>query len=86
MKPDDRLMHCRGAVGLIFATAAMIAWLVPAACASQDARKPAVFLIGDSPKRSYRASLKGGGPDTVELTNTNSGLKEVVHTYGWYLR
>lgn len=32
-----------------------------------------------------RASLKGWGEETQEVTLTN-GVKEVVHTFGWYLR
>jgi lysophospholipase L1-like esterase len=33
-----------------------------------------------------RASLKGNGDETQEIENKISGKKEVVHTYGWYLR
>jgi len=32
-----------------------------------------------------RASLKGGGEETKEVT-LQTGAAEVVHTYGWYLR
>jgi lysophospholipase L1-like esterase len=32
-----------------------------------------------------RASLKGNGEETQEVT-TAAGKKEIVHTYGWYLR
>jgi lysophospholipase L1-like esterase len=33
-----------------------------------------------------RASLKGNGEETREVENAKTGKKEVVHTYGWYLR
>jgi peptidoglycan/xylan/chitin deacetylase (PgdA/CDA1 family)/lysophospholipase L1-like esterase len=33
-----------------------------------------------------RASLKGSGDETQEVTMATTGKKEVVHTYGWYLR
>ena len=33
-----------------------------------------------------RASLKGNGNETREVTLEKTGAKEVVHTYGWYLR
>ena len=33
-----------------------------------------------------RASLKGTGEETQEVTLEATGQKEVVHTYGWYLR
>jgi lysophospholipase L1-like esterase len=33
-----------------------------------------------------RASLKGNGEDTKEVENQTNGQKEIVHTYGWYLR
>ena len=33
-----------------------------------------------------RASLKGNGDETREVTLEKTGAKEVVHTYGWYLR
>jgi lysophospholipase L1-like esterase len=33
-----------------------------------------------------RASLKGNGDETQEVTLPNSDKKEVVHTYGWYMR
>jgi len=33
-----------------------------------------------------RASLKGNGDETQEVMNAATGQKEVVHTYGWYLR
>ncbi|HOL88273.1 MAG TPA: glycosyl hydrolase [Anaerohalosphaeraceae bacterium] len=33
-----------------------------------------------------RASLKGIGDETEEVTLEATGQKEVVHTYGWYLR
>ncbi len=33
-----------------------------------------------------RASLKGNGSQTVTITHAKTGKKEVVHTYGWYMR
>lgn len=39
----------------------------------------------DTNKAGYRGVLKGIGEETVELTWPDSA-KEVVHTYGWYLR
>ena len=33
-----------------------------------------------------RASLKGAGDETQEVVNKNTNQKEVVHTYGWYIR
>jgi rhamnogalacturonan acetylesterase len=36
--------------------------------------------------RSTRASLKGNGEETQEVTDEKTGKKEVVHTYGWYMR
>lgn len=39
----------------------------------------------DTTKKGYRGVLKGTGEETVELTWPN-GIKETVHTYGWYLR
>jgi lysophospholipase L1-like esterase len=33
-----------------------------------------------------RASIKGNGEETQEVTDEKTGRKEVVHTYGWYLR
>ena len=33
-----------------------------------------------------RASLKGSGDESQEVTMATTGKKEVVHTYGWYLR
>lgn len=39
----------------------------------------------DTNKAGYRGVLKGTGEETVELTWPDS-TKEIVHTYGWYLR
>lgn len=39
----------------------------------------------DTTKAGYRGVLSGTGNDTVALTWPN-GVKEVVHTYGWYIR
>jgi rhamnogalacturonan acetylesterase len=33
-----------------------------------------------------RASLKGNGEEAQEVIHAGTGRKEVVHTYGWYLR
>jgi lysophospholipase L1-like esterase len=33
-----------------------------------------------------RASIKGNGDETREVTNAATGKAETVHTYGWYLR
>lgn len=33
-----------------------------------------------------RKSISGNGDDSVEVTLQNTGAKETVHTYGWYLR
>src|SRR5262249_22078655 len=39
----------------------------------------------DDPSRP-RGSLRGIGDETREIVHPTSGKKEVVHTYGWYLR
>ncbi|EHQ29193.1 rhamnogalacturonan acetylesterase [Mucilaginibacter paludis] len=39
----------------------------------------------DTGKAGYRGVLKGIGDETIDLTRKD-GTKEVVHTYGWYLR
>ncbi len=39
----------------------------------------------DTSKAGYRGVLKGTGDETVELTWPDS-TKEIVHTYGWYIR
>jgi rhamnogalacturonan acetylesterase len=39
----------------------------------------------DTSRGGYRGVLKGTGEDTVELT-WKDGTKEVVHSYGWYIR
>jgi len=39
----------------------------------------------DDPRRA-RGTLRGTGDDTREIDNPITGKKEVVHTYGWYLR
>jgi rhamnogalacturonan endolyase len=38
------------------------------------------------PGRPSRASLKGNGDETEEITVSTTGNLETVHTYGWYLR
>jgi len=55
--------------------------------------KPGDFLIlqmghndgGDINNANGRPSLPGVGEDSQEITKAN-GSKEVVHTYGWYMR
>lgn len=39
----------------------------------------------DTTKKGKRGVLKGIGEETKELTSQD-GTKEIVHTYGWYLR
>jgi lysophospholipase L1-like esterase len=39
----------------------------------------------DDPSRA-RGTLRGTGDETREIDNPITGKKEVVHTYGWYLR
>jgi rhamnogalacturonan acetylesterase len=39
----------------------------------------------DTSRRGYRGVLRGTGEETVELTWPDS-TKEIVHTYGWYIR
>ena len=39
----------------------------------------------DTSRAGYRGVLKGTGEDTVELTWPD-GSKEVVHSYGWYIK
>jgi lysophospholipase L1-like esterase len=39
----------------------------------------------DDPSRA-RGTLRGTGDETREIDNPLTGKKEVVHTYGWYLR
>jgi rhamnogalacturonan acetylesterase len=41
--------------------------------------------VPDTNKGGYRGVLKGTGEETKELTWPN-GTKEIVHTYGWYIR
>jgi lysophospholipase L1-like esterase len=41
---------------------------------------------GGSPEKSYRASLKGNGDDAREVENPNTHQKEMIQSYGWYLR
>ncbi len=41
---------------------------------------------GGSVTTSYRASLKGGGEETRDVTDAKTGKPEPVHTYGWYMR
>jgi lysophospholipase L1-like esterase len=33
-----------------------------------------------------RGTLKGAGEETVEIDNMLTGVREIVHTFGWYLR
>ncbi len=39
----------------------------------------------DDPRRA-RGTLRGTGEETREIDNPITGKKEVVHTYGWYMR
>lgn len=39
----------------------------------------------DTSRGGYRGVLRGTGEDTVELT-WKDGTKEIVHSYGWYIR
>jgi len=55
--------------------------------------KPGDFVLmqfghndGGGLARSARASLKGNGEETQEVKDEKTGKKEVVHTYGWYMR
>ena len=41
---------------------------------------------GPIDKEKYRGSLKGIGDETREITIEATGKKEIVHTYGWYMR
>jgi hypothetical protein len=41
---------------------------------------------GPRPGSPARASLKGSGDETKDVTLEGSGKQETVHTYGWYLR
>jgi lysophospholipase L1-like esterase len=41
---------------------------------------------GSLTQNRARASLKGNGEETQEVTVAATGKAEVVHTYGWYLR
>jgi lysophospholipase L1-like esterase len=58
------------------------------------AMKPGDFVLmqfghndgGSVTQGRARASLKGVGEETQEITDPQTGKKEVVHTYGWYLR
>ena len=55
--------------------------------------KPGDFVLmqfghndGGSLTASARASIKGNGEETQEVTDAKTGKEEIVHTYGWYLR
>jgi len=41
--------------------------------------------VPDTGKAGYRGVLRGTGEETKELT-WKDGTKEIVHTYGWYIR
>jgi rhamnogalacturonan acetylesterase len=41
---------------------------------------------GPIDKEKYRGSLKGIGNEVQEITIDVTGKKEIVHTYGWYMR
>jgi rhamnogalacturonan acetylesterase len=55
--------------------------------------KPGDFVLmqfghndGGGLAKSNRASLKGNGDQTQDVTDEKTGKKETVHTYGWYMR
>src|SRR5258706_9220135 len=56
--------------------------------------KPGDFVLmqfghndgGSLTQSRARASIKGNGEETQEVTDDKTGKKEVVHTYGWYTR
>ncbi len=58
------------------------------------AMKPGDFVLmqfghndgGPLTQGRARASLKGSGDETQEVTDEKTGKKETVHTYGWYMR
>lgn len=41
---------------------------------------------GGSLRQSYRASIKGNGEETQDVTDEKTGKQVTVHTYGWYIR
>ncbi len=41
---------------------------------------------GPKPGRLPRSSMPGNGEETKDITIAQTGEKETVHTYGWYLR
>ena len=55
--------------------------------------KPGDFVLigfghndgGPIDKEKFRGSIKGIGEETQEITGA-TGSKEIIHTYGWYLR
>ena len=54
--------------------------------------KPGDFVLmqfghndGGGVAHGYRASLKGVGDETQDVTNEKTGKPETVHTYGWYM-
>lgn len=58
-----------------------------------DKIKPGDFVLmqfghndGGGVTHGYRASLKGTGDETQDVTNEKTGKQETVHTYGWYMR
>lgn len=58
------------------------------------ALKPGDFVLiqfghndgGSLRQNPARASLKGIGEETQEVTDAKTGQKETIHTFGWYLR
>jgi lysophospholipase L1-like esterase len=60
----------------------------------RDSLKPGDFVLmqlghndgGPLGDGRARASLKGNGDETQDVDNKATGKKEIVHTYGWYLR
>ena len=60
----------------------------------RDSLKPGDFVLmqfghndgGPLGDGRARASLKGNGDETQDVDNKTTGKKEIIHTYGWYLR
>jgi broad specificity phosphatase PhoE len=50
----------------------------------KEAAGPALAVLDDNQRA--RGSLRGTGEETREIDNPITKKKEVVHTYGWYLR
>ena len=44
------------------------------------------FATAGAGTTGYRASLKGSGDETQDVTDSKTGKTETVHSYGWYMR